>query len=80
MLSFLSNTRVYVAVGQTDLRKSFDTLAGVVRSSFQFDPRSGHLFVFSSQRRNRVKIFFWNKSGCSLFKIEFRGLTQVEKR
>ena len=54
MLSFLSNTRVYFAVGQTDLRKSFDPLPGVVRSSLQLDPLSGHLFVFSHQRRHRV--------------------------
>ena len=49
MLSFLSNTRVYLAAGQTDLRKSFDTLAGVVRSSLQLAPLFGHLFVFRNQ-------------------------------
>ena len=38
MLSFLSNTRVYLAADQTDLRKSFDSLAGVGRSSLQLDP------------------------------------------
>ena len=54
MLSLLSNTRIYLAVGQTDLRKSFDPLAGVVRSSLQLDPLLGHLFVFSHQRRHRV--------------------------
>ena len=31
MLSFLSNTRVYLAVGQTDLRKPFDLLAANAR-------------------------------------------------
>ena len=58
MLSFLSNTRVDLAAGQTGLRKSFDPLAGVVRWSLQVDPLSGHLFVFSKQRRHRVKILF----------------------
>ncbi|MSU32888.1 MAG: transposase [Pedosphaera sp.] len=38
-------------------------MAGVVRSSLQLDPLSGHFFVFSNQRRNRVKILFWDKSG-----------------
>jgi len=33
VLSFLSNTRVNLAAGATDLRKSFDTLAGIVRES-----------------------------------------------
>ena len=41
MLSFLSNTRVYLAAGATDLRKSFDILAGVVRNSLRLDPLSG---------------------------------------
>ena len=63
MLSFLSNTRVYLAAGATDLRKSFDTLAGVVRHSLRLDPLSGHLFVFTNARKNRLKILFWDKTG-----------------
>ena len=63
MLSFLSNTRVYLAAGATDLRKSFDTLAGVVRESLRLDPLSGHLFVFTNSRKNRIKILFWDNTG-----------------
>ena len=63
MLSFLSNTRVYLAVGATDLRKCFDTLAGVVRESLRLDPLSGHLFVFTNSRKNRIKILFWDNTG-----------------
>ena len=53
MLSFLGHARVFLAAGATDLRKSFDTLAGVVRNSLHLDPLSGHLFVFANARRNR---------------------------
>jgi transposase len=63
VLSFLSNTRVYLAAGATDLRKSFDTLAGVVRESLRLDPLSGHLFVFTNSRKNRIKILFWDNTG-----------------
>ncbi len=66
MLSFLSNTRVYLAAGATDLRKSFDALAGVVRNSLRLDPLSGHLFVFTNARKNRLKILFWDKTGWSV--------------
>jgi transposase len=45
------------------LRKSFDTLAGVVRESLRLDPRSGHLFVFTNSRKNRIKILFWDNTG-----------------
>ena len=63
VLNFLGTTRVYLAVGATDLRKSFDTLAGVVRNSLRLDPLSGHLFAFTNSRRNRLKILFWDRNG-----------------
>jgi len=63
VLNFLGTTRVYLAVGATDLRKSFDTLAGVVRNSLRLDPLSGHLFAFTNSRRNRLKILFWDRGG-----------------
>lgn len=63
MLNFLGPTRVCLAVGATDLRKSFDTLAGVVRNSLRLDPLSGHLFAFTNSRRNRLKILFWDRNG-----------------
>jgi transposase len=63
MLSFSTGTQVFLAVGGTDLRKSFDTLAGVVRQHLGRDPLSGHLFVFCNRRRNRIKILFWDRTG-----------------
>lgn len=63
MLNFLGTTRVHLAVGATDLRKSFNTLAGVVRGSLCLDPLSGHLFAFTNARRNRLKILFWDRNG-----------------
>lgn len=63
MLNFLGTIRVYLAAGATELRKSFDTLAGAVRNSLRFDPLSGHLFAFTNSRRNRLKILFWDRNG-----------------
>ena len=36
------STRVYLAVGATDLRKGFDGLYGLVRSRLEADPRAGN--------------------------------------
>ena len=80
MLSFLSTTRVFLAAGDTDLRKSFDTLAGVVRGALKLDPLSGHLFVFTNGRRNRLKILFWDRSGfCVYYKRLEQGSFRLPK-
>ena len=39
-------TRIYLAVGATDMRKGFEGLYGLVRDRLQLEPLSGHLFLF----------------------------------
>jgi hypothetical protein len=39
-------TRIYVAVGATDMRKGFDGLYGLARDKLGLEVRSGHLFLF----------------------------------
>lgn len=56
-------TRIYLAAGTTDLRKSFDGLYGLVRDRLSCDPLSGHIFLFSNAQRNRLKLIFWDGSG-----------------
>ena len=56
-------TRVYLAVGATDLRKGFVGLYGLVRDRLLCEPTSGHLFLFSNARRNRIKVLYWDGSG-----------------
>jgi transposase len=56
-------TRVFLAAGPTDMRKGFEGLADLVRHRLQGDPLSGHLFVFSNRRRNRLKLLYWDGSG-----------------
>ena len=56
-------TKVYLAVGATDLRKGFDGLYGLARDALGLDPLSGHLALFCNRQRNRLKILFWDGSG-----------------
>ena len=56
-------TRIFLAAGATDLRKSFDGLSELVRQRFGQDPLSGHLFVFTNRRKNRIKLLYWDGSG-----------------
>ena len=66
MPSFLGHACVFLATRATDLRKCFDTLAGVVRNSLLLDPLSGQRFVFANARRNRLRILFWDRNGWRL--------------
>jgi len=63
MLSIGGGAKIFLVAGVTDMRKSFDTLAAVVRSVIHSDPLSGHLFVFCNRRRDRVKVLVWEESG-----------------
>jgi transposase len=56
-------TRIYVALGATDMRTGFDGLYGMVRDKLGLEVRSGHLFLFANARRNRLKILYWDGSG-----------------
>lgn len=47
-------TRVFLAPGATDLRRSFDGLHGLVRSQLAEDPRSGHLFLLCNKSRHQT--------------------------
>jgi transposase len=56
-------TRIYLAVGATDMRKGFNGLYGLVRDRLQDEPLSGHVFLFCNAPRNRLKLLFWDGSG-----------------
>jgi transposase len=56
-------TKVYLALGATDMRKGFDGLYGLVRDRLWCEPTSGHLFLFCNARRNRLKVLYWDSTG-----------------
>jgi transposase len=67
MLSLSELVRIYVCLTPMDMRKSFDSLAAVVRDGLGYDPLSGHLFVFRSRRGDRVKLLWWERDGLALY-------------
>lgn len=67
MIGLPATIRVFVAAGASDLRRGFDGLAQLARDQLQQDPLSGHLFVFSNRRRDRVKILYWDGDGYALW-------------
>jgi transposase len=67
MLSLTLPGRVFLCTLPTDMRKSFDSLTGLVRQQLGQDPLSGDLFVFRSKRGDRVKLLYWNDDGYALW-------------
>lgn len=63
MLTSSPATRIFLASGTTDMRKSFDALAALVRNELAGDPVSGHLYAFCNKRRDRMKVLYFDGSG-----------------
>jgi transposase len=63
VLSFTPATQIFLVSGATDMRKSFNGLMAIVEEELKRDPLSGHLFVFSNAKRNRIKVLFWDRTG-----------------
>ena len=63
----LSDARVFLALGSTDMRKAINGLSIMVEQHLSRDPFSGDLFVFCNRRRNMIKVLYWDKNGFCLW-------------
>lgn len=66
-----SDQKVYLAGGVTDMRKSINGLAVLVKEVFDLDPFSPCLFVFCNRQRDKLKILQWDHVG---FWLHYRRL------
>ena len=67
MMVLAQHTRVYLALGSTDMRKAINGLSILVEGVLELDPFSGHLFVFCNKSRSTLKILYWQRNGFCLF-------------
>ena len=73
MINIGRHTKVFLATGVTDMRKSIDGLSVLVIDVLEDDPLSSHLFVFCNRLRDKIKILYWHNNGFWLF---YRRLEQ----
>lgn len=67
MLHLSSACHYYLYLGNTDMRKGFDSLSGLVSSHMQQDVLSGSVFVFLNKKHNQVKLLLWEGDGFALY-------------
>lgn len=67
MLNLSLPGRVFLCLLPTDMRKSFDTLSGLVQEHLGQDPLAGDLFVFRSKRGDRLKLLYWDSDGLAIW-------------
>lgn len=67
MIHLPASVRVYVCLTPCDMRLGFDGLHALVRDRLELDAFAGHLYLFFSRRKDRVKILYWDRDGFALW-------------
>lgn len=67
MLSLPPSVRLFIATQVVDGRKGPDSLMALVRDVLGQDIFDGHLFIFFTRRRDRVRIVYWDRNGTAMW-------------
>lgn len=67
MIHLSDKCRYLLYSGNTDMRKSFHTLAELVSNAMKCNVLSGDIYVFLSKRRNAVKLLRFEGDGFAIF-------------
>ncbi len=67
MLHLSSACNYYLYNSDTDMRKGFDSLSGIVTSKMLLNALSGSVFIFLNEKHNEVKLLLWEGDGFALY-------------
>jgi transposase len=67
VLSLPPSVRLFIATTVVDGRRGPDSLMALVRDVLGQDIFEGHLFVFFTRRRDRVRIIYWDRNGIAMW-------------
>lgn len=75
-----ARTAIFVATESSELRRSFDGLAGISKEILRQDPLSGASFMFFNKGADKMKIIRWDRSSyCVFYKRLERGTFRIPK-
>lgn len=67
MIRDLSQLRIFIRPGGTDMRKQIDGLASLVRDTMGCNPLDGNLYLFAGMGGRRLKVLYWDRNGFCLW-------------
>ncbi|HYU09756.1 MAG TPA: IS66 family insertion sequence element accessory protein TnpB [Gemmatimonadales bacterium] len=67
MIPLPAGVRVWIAAGQTDMRRGMQSLALQVQEALKRDPHAGDLYVFRGRSGSLIKILWHDGIGMSLY-------------
>ena len=67
MILLPASVRVWLCLSPCDMRRSFDGLHALVRDHLELDPFAGHLYLFVNKRKDRLRIFYWDRDGFAIW-------------
>jgi transposase len=68
-----AHVAVFVCVAPVDMRKQAATLALIVEQTLKRNVFEPALYVFSNERRDRIKIVYWQRNGLCLWSKRLEG-------
>ena len=62
-----TRVRIFVRHGTTDMRRQINGLSVIAAEAMGKNPLEGHLFLFCSKNRSRMKALYWDRNGFCLW-------------
>jgi transposase len=67
MFQLTSAVKIYLCAQPINMHYSFEGLSGLVESTFNQDPTSGHIFVFYNKRKDKIKLLYFDNDGLAIW-------------
>lgn len=67
MFTLSSSQKFYYYIGNTDMRKSFNGLSGIVRYHKDQVDTQEVVYIFVNRRRDKIKLLQWKANGFIIY-------------